>query len=469
MLTQREVGKEKKYIAVFSPYSGEKVGEVPVCAVSAVPEVLETAGRGAGQMKEMPVEKRTEILQTASKALLEKKETFAEMLVKEAGKTIRDARKEVERAANTLRLSAEACGQVCGEVIPVGGEETGSRNAFYKRVPVGIVLAITPFNFPLNLACHKIGPALAAGNSVIIKPASKTPMSTIMLAELLVSCGFPAEALTVVCGFGSELGNALVASPCIRKISFTGSCQAGMEISRNAGIKKITMELGSAGAVVVSKNVDVKKAASKICQAGFANAGQVCISVQRVYVHKSIQEKLIQEMKRYAESVVWGNPADTNTDLGPMISEKALLRAKDRIKKTLEMGAVLVTGNASEGNVLYPTILKDAPEHSPVIQEEMFAPVITVNAYENLKEAIRMVNGTVYGLQAGILTDKIEEAMEFAEQVECGGIMINDTCNYRVDQMPYGGLKNSGLGKEGPGFAVREMTDIKMIVINTKI
>lgn len=464
---ERREGSEK--IEVYSPYSGECVGHVARCGGGIVPEVIEAAESGAARMKKMSIRERAEILSCAAAKLLEQKERFAGMLVKEVGKTIRDARKEVERAANTLKLSAEAAGRICGEVIPIEQSGDGVRIGFYKRVPVGIVLAVTPFNFPLNLACHKIGPAFAAGNAVILKPASKTPLATMMLGELLLSCGLPKEALTIVCGPGGELGNALVAHEQVRKISFTGSHQAGDEICRNAGIKKITMELGSTGAVVVSKESDIKLAAKKVCQAGFANAGQVCISVQRVYVHNAVKEELIREMKAYAQTVRWGDPSDAQTDLGPMISSEALNQARVRIQKSMDMGAELVTGNTAEGNILLPTILRDAPENAPVIQEEMFAPVITVNGYDGLEDAIGKVNGTPYGLQAAIITNNTEEALRFAEEVDCGGVIVNDTCNYRVDEMPYGGLKNSGIGKEGPGFAIKEMTEMKMIVMNGKL
>ncbi len=469
MLIHGEKRDGDRQIEVLSPYNGELAGRVAKCDSSVIPEVMETAEKGARLMKNLPVEKRAEILRLASQKLIEQKEVFAEMLTKEVGKVIKDSRKEVERAANTLKLSADAAGGICGEVIPIEKAENETRIGFCKRVPVGIVLAVTPFNFPLNLACHKIGPAIAAGNSIIVKPASKTPITTMMLGELFIACGLPADALTVVCGSGEELGDALVSDPQIRKISFTGSYQAGDAICRRAGIKKITMELGSTGAVVVSEKMDMKIAARKICAAGFANAGQVCISVQRVYVHKSRKEELISEMKKYAESVVFGDPMDENTQLGPMISHDAVVNAARRIEKSIAMGAKLITGNVSEGNILYPTILADAPFDAPVVQEEMFAPVIVVNEYENLEEAIHLVNGTPYGLQAGILTDRIEEALLFAENVECGGVIINDTCNYRVDQMPYGGVKNSGMGKEGPGYAIKEMTELKMIVLNGKM
>lgn len=469
MLIHGEKRMGDSRIEVKSPYDGETVGWVAKCDASVVPEVIETAGNGAKLMKDMPIETRASILHLVSEKLLEQKETFARILTKEVGKVIKDSRKEVERAANTLRLSAKAANRVCGEVIPVDNVQSGPRIGFCRRVPVGIVLAVTPFNFPLNLACHKIGPALAAGNSVIVKPASKTPLTTIMLGELFIECGLPADALTVVCGSGEELGNVLVSDERIRKISFTGSYQAGDLICRRAGIKKITMELGSTGAVVVSKGTDVKAAAKKLCQAGFANAGQVCISVQRVYVHQTQKEEMLREMKKCAKAVIFGNPLEEKTQLGPMISNEAVKKARERIEESLEMGAELITGNIVEGNILYPTILADAPQESPVIQEEMFAPVVVVNGYETLSEAIRLVNGTAYGLQAGILTDKIEEAMIFAEEVECGGIIINDTCNYRVDQMPYGGVKNSGMGKEGPDYAVKEMTELKMIIMNGRL
>ncbi len=453
-------------IEVRSPYDGTLVGTVEECEVSRIPEVIRQAERGSAWMRELSVEQRAEILKKASAALLEEKELFAELLVGEVGKVISDARKEVERAANTLRLSAEAAYHVCGEVIPLEQEKGRRRVGFYRRVPVGIVLAITPFNFPLNLACHKVGPALAAGNAVIVKPASKTPLATIKLRELFIACGLPKEAFCVVCGSGETLGKELAAHPAIRKISFTGSGKTGEAICKNAGIKRITMELGSSGAVVVSKTANLREVAKKLCLAGFANAGQVCISVQRVYVEESRKEALICEMEQFARTIRYGNPAEETTQLGPMISHKALENAVEKIEKSLALGAKLVLGNTWENNILHPTILRDVPESAPVIQEEIFAPVIAVNGYRDLEDAIAKVNGTPYGLQAGIFTESIDEAMLFAEKAECGGVIINDTCNYRMDQMPYGGVKNSGLGKEGPGFAVKEMTEMKMIVMN---
>lgn len=456
-------------LKVYSPYSGQVVDEIPVCSIDEIPEIIHRAQKGFALVRSMPVSQRAEILRKAANALLVQKEEFAAMLAKEVGKVITDARKEVERAANTIRLSAEAVFQVCGEVIPMESDADGIRVGYYKRVPVGIVLAITPFNFPLNLACHKIGPAVAAGNAVIIKPASKTPLTTYMLKKLLVECGLPEEAITVVCGEGESFGNALVQQEAIRKISFTGSYAAGNAICKSAGVKKVTMELGSTGAVVVTEHTDLEKAAKKISAAGFANAGQVCISVQRVYAHEAVKETLIAAVKKYAEAIVYGDPLDERTQLGPMISEKAQKNALDKIEKSVEMGAVVVTGNKTEGTILIPTVLRDAPEDSPVIKTELFAPVIVINGYQDFADAIHKVNDTDFGLQAGIFTDSIDEAMRFAEEIDCGGIIINDTCNFRVDQMPYGGMKHSGLGKEGPGFAIKEMTELKMVVMNNKI
>lgn len=456
-------------LKVYSPYSGQEVDEVPVSSIDEIPEIIHRAQKGFELVHSMPISQRAEILRRAAEELLAQKEEFAVMLAKEVGKVITDARKEVERAANTLRLSAEAMFQVCGEVIPMDANEDGIRVGYYKRVPVGIVLAITPFNFPLNLACHKIGPAVAAGNAVIVKPASKTPLTTFMLKKLLVDCGLPEEAVTVVCGEGESFGNALVEQEAVRKVSFTGSYATGNAICKSAGVKKVTMELGSTGAVVVTEHTDIEKAAKKISAAGFANAGQVCISVQRVYVQEKEKETLIAAVKKYAEAVIYGDPLDEKTQLGPMISEKAQKNILDKIEKSVRMGAVIVTGNKTVGNILTPTVLRDAPEDSPVIKTELFAPVIVINGYQDFSEAIDKVNHTDFGLQAGIFTDSVDEAMTFAEKVDCGGIIVNDTCNFRVDQMPYGGMKHSGLGKEGPGFAIKEMTEIKMVVMNNKI
>lgn len=295
MLINGKIREGIPSLKVYSPYSDEVVGEVFQAGKEQVPEIIETAKKGAEIMKKMPVKQRAEILRKASEKLLERQEEFAEMLVKEAGKVLKDATKEAQRAANTLKESAIAAGKIKGEIVALEGSEEMNRLGFYQRVPVGIVLAITPFNFPLNLACHKIGPAFAAGNAVILKPASKTPLATMMLGELLLECGLPKEALTVVCGSGETLGKAFSEEPAIRKISFTGSYETGEQICKAAGVKRVTMELGSSGAVIVTPDTDLSKAAQKLCSAGFANAGQVCISVQRVYAHRSIKAELLEK------------------------------------------------------------------------------------------------------------------------------------------------------------------------------
>lgn len=469
MLMNGEKREGSPSMKIYSPYSDEVVGEVFQSGREQVPEIIEVAQKGAEIMKKMPVKQRAEILGMAAEKLLERKDEFAVMLAKEVGKVIKDARRETERAANTLRESAIAAGKIKGEIVALEGSEEMNRLGFYQRVPVGIVLAITPFNFPLNLACHKIGPAFAAGNAVILKPASKTALTTMMLGELLLECGLPKEALTVVCGRGEELGKAFCEESAIRKISFTGSYETGEQICKAAGVKRVTMELGSSGAVIVTPDTDISKAAEKLCQAGFANAGQVCISVQRVYAHRSIKAQLLEEMKRYAEQMVCGDPLKPETQLGPMISKNAQQSALHKITRSIEAGAVCVAGNQTERNILYPTILTDAPENAPVIQDEMFAPVITVNAYDTLDEAIALVNGTKYGLQAGVFTEHLEDAMKCLQEIQCGGVIINDTCNYREDQMPYGGMKNSGIGREGPEFVMEEMTEIKMMILNRQM
>ena len=469
MLINGKILKEGEKIIVYSPYSEDKVGEVTKAGKDQVPYIIETAKRGASLMKKLSWKKRGEMLNKAAENLQQRKMEFAKLLVKEAGKTITDAVKETERAVNTLKESAIAAAGIQGCTVPLENSEDMGRLGYYQRVPVGIVLAITPFNFPLNLACHKIGPALAAGNAVILKPASKTPLSSILLGQIVIQAGFPPEAISVVCGDGGEIGNLLAADPRVRKVSFTGSYETGKNICMAAGVKKITMELGSTGAVIVTPHTDIKKAAAKICKAGFANGGQVCISVQRVYVHTSIQEELITEMKKCAEQINSGNPMLPETELGPMITKKALKKAMERIEQSLQTGGSCVIGNQNDGNILLPTILRDVPESAPVIQEEMFAPVITVNGYNTLSEAISCVNGTNFGLQAGVFTDRLEEAMVCIDNIECGSVIINDTCNFREDQMPYGGVKCSGIGKEGPKYAVEEMTEIKMIILNRKV
>jgi len=454
-------------IKVFNPYDNSIVGEVEKSEIGEIEEVFRRAEKGLMVLKEIPPYSRSEILYKAANYIREHKEEFARTLVREVGKTIREARGEVDRAIQTLTLSAEEGKRICGETVPFDSAPTGGRKiGYYKRVPIGIVLAITPFNFPLNLVCHKIGPAIAAGCSVILKPATKTPLSALNLKKALYSSGLPQEVLSIVIGSGEEIGDILVKDKRPRMITFTGSKDVGMRIAERAGMKRLTLELGSNSACIIFKDADLKRAAQKIRRGGFSLAGQVCISVQRVYVEESIFKDFLDIFVSEVESIKVGDPGLETTDMGPMISPSAVERVMKWIEEAEGVGGRVVTGGERDGNFLLPTVIVDVSEKAKLIQREAFAPLVVVNRFKEIGEAIEKVNGTEYGLQAGVFTKDIDKALRCAEEIECGGVLINEIPTFRVDLMPYGGMKGSGIGREGPKFTIEEMTEPKLILFD---
>jgi acyl-CoA reductase-like NAD-dependent aldehyde dehydrogenase len=337
---------------------------------------------------------------------------------------------------------------------------------FFTRVPLGIVCAITPFNFPLNLSCHKIGPAIAAGNAVIHKPATKTPVSGIMLAEALVDAGLPLEGISVLVGSGATIGMSLIKNPSVKKISFTGSLEVGETITANCGMKRVTMELGSNSAVITFNDAPLDLVAKKVRRGGYTLAGQVTISIQRVYVEEGIADRFLNTLAREVQQIKYGDQLLEETEMGPMIDHDALDKAQKFCEDALKRGGKLINGGKREGNIFTPTIIADVPEDSLVIQEEAFAPIVAVNKFRTVEEAIQKVNGTKYGLQAGIFTADITKAMVCAHAIDAGGILVNEMPTFRVDNMPYGGTKGSGIGREGPDFAIKEMTEEKLIIFD---
>jgi len=453
-------------IGVASPYSGQIIGEVSSATANDIEQVVALAGRGADLMRRMTAGERAEILDRTSARLREDGE-MARLISGEVGKTIREARAEVARSAQTLKLSADAARNLTGETVRFDLAGRTGKTGFYTRVPLGIVLTITPFNFPLNLACHKIGPALAGGNAVIHKPASQTPLSGIRLAEMLVACGLPPEAISVVTGPGSAVGDQLVAHAAIRKVSFTGSVETGARISAKAGIKKLTMELGSNSAVLVLADASLADAVRKIRTGGYAVAGQVCISVQRVYVHESVFGDFLDALVDQVRSIRIGDPLEEETELGPMISEKEAQRAETWIGEAIRAGGGMRLGGGRRGALVDPVVLADVPESCRVVADEAFAPLVVVNRYGTLDEGISKVNNSRYGLQAGVFTRDIQSALTAVEALEVGGVLVNEVPTFRVDNMPYGGTKLSGVGREGPRFAIEEMTEPKLVVFNS--
>ena len=455
-----------KKVEVINPYNDQVIETLGMSENKDVSDAIDIVGQGYKILKEMPAGKRAQILEQASGIIRQRKEDFSRAIALESGKTINEARGEVDRAVNTLKLSALAAIKLTGETVRFDLAGKSNKMGFYLRVPLGIVCAITPFNFPLNLSCHKIGPAIAAGNAVIHKPATKTPVSGVMLAEALIDAGLPVEGIAVLVGPGSTIGMALVKHPIVKKISFTGSLDVGETITANCGMKRVTMELGSNSAVVAFRDAPIDIVAKKVRKGGYTLAGQVCISIQRVYVEHNVADDFIDALLAEVKQIKYGDQLLEETEMGPMIDHDSLKKAQLFCNDALKHGGKIITGGKTEGNIFIPTIVADVSEDSLVIQEEAFAPVVAVNKFHNIDEAIQKVNNTKYGLQAGVFTGDITKALACARAIDAGGVLINEIPTFRVDNMPYGGTKGSGIGREGPDFAVKEMTEEKLIIFD---
>ncbi len=457
---------KNRTIGVLNPFNNQIIEEVAQADESDVAQVITIAQKGFEILRKMPAGERAKILERTADIIQGKREEFARIICLEVGKTINEARAEVDRAINTMRLSSIAAMTLKGETVPMDLSGLSKKMGFYMRVPLGVVLAISPFNFPLNLSCHKIGPAIAAGNAVIHKPATKTPLSGIMLAQALVEAGLPPEAISVIVGSGSTIGMALVRAPQIRKISFTGSLEVGETIMANCGMKRVTMELGSNSAVVVFKDAPLELVAKKVRKGGYTLAGQVCISVQRVYAEESIVDEFLRELSLEVGQIRYADPILEDTEMGPMIDESSLRKAEDFVEDAKRHKGILILGGSRQGTIFLPTIIFDVAEQAKIIQEEAFAPMVAVNKFRTLNEVIEKVNNTKYGLQAGVFTRDMDLALVCAKKIEAGGVLINEIPTFRVDNMPYGGVKGSGMGREGPDFAIKEMTEEKLIIFD---
>lgn len=453
-------------IEVKAPYDGRIIGTIPEANGDDIEEAVSAAERVFKKTRLTPYE-RYEVLSKTSHLIRENKEDLSRTLAEEAGKPIKDARIEVDRAIQTFLISAEEAKRIHGDGIPVEASR-GSENriAFTIRVPVGPVCAISPFNFPLNLVAHKIGPAIAAGNTVVLKPSSYTPFTAIYLGKILMEAGLPSGFLNIIFGPGSTVGEALLANRKFALYTFTGSPSVGKHLKESIGLRRAILELGSNSATIIHNDASLDKAIPACVRAGFAYAGQVCISLQRIFLHREIRDRFLEGFIPAVESLKVGNPLDENVDVGPMISEDAAIRAENWINEAAFRGAKILAGGKREGNMVFPTVLTDVTREMKVVCHEVFAPVVTIHTYDGIDKAIEEVNDTDYGLQAGIFTEDIDIAFKVAREVQVGGIMINDTSMYRTDQMPYGGVKESGIGREGPKYAIEEMTDLRIIVLN---
>jgi acyl-CoA reductase-like NAD-dependent aldehyde dehydrogenase len=415
-------------------------------------------------MVKLPGYERSRILSRAAEVVEARSEDFARTITLEEGKNLAESRFEVSRAVETLTLSAEEAKRLHGETVPLDGAPGGAgKFAFTLRVPCGVVLAITPFNFPLNLVCHKVGPALAAGNAVVLKPAEDTPLSAIKLTEALLEAGLPAEGIACLTGLGEEIGDALTGDRRVRKITFTGSREVGERICHAAGIKKVTMELGSNSAVIVMSDANPEKVAAAVAATGYSNAGQVCISTQRVLANDRIYGDVLDALAPKVAALTTGNPLDERTKVGPMIKEQEAVRVEEWVREAVAGGARVVTGGQRRGAIYAPTVVADVTPEMRISRDELFGPAVAVTRFTSLDEAIALANDSIYGLSAAIFTENLEWAMRFAREVEAGNLMVNWGPQWRADLMPYGGLKESGFGKEGPRYAVEEMTELKLV------
>jgi acyl-CoA reductase-like NAD-dependent aldehyde dehydrogenase len=463
------IGGEPVYTAqrkkIEIPYDGAPIAEVCQADAATADAAAAAAHRAAKEMREMPLAERASILRRVHQAVVERKETLAHILSSESGKPIREARLELDRAAQTLLFSAEEAHRVCGEVVPADAAPAGKgRWAMTLREPLGVIAAITPFNFPLNLSVHKIGPAIAAGNAVVHKPASATPMIALELARIFHECGLPAGALNVIPGSGGAIGDLLVQDPRVAMITFTGSPEVGLRIRSLAGMKRVTLELGSNSAVMVAEDADLEEAVPRCITGAFANSGQVCISVQRIYVQEQIAAEFVERMVEGARALKIGHPHDAETQISSLITVQEAERVESWIAEAVQAGARLLTGGARRRATVEPAVLTDVPPTVKISCQEAFGPLVAINRYRTLEEAIAMVNDSVYGLQASIFTRDLRKAFQAAREVHVGGFLINEAPSYRLDQMPYGGVKLSGTGREGPRYAIQEMTECKLVL-----
>ena len=455
-------------VVVTSPYDGHEIGTVPISTVDDVDRAVATA-KAALEAGPLPRWKRAEILDTAARLLTERVEHFARTIADEAAKPIRTARVEAQRAVGTFQFAAAEARTFDGNLVPLDAIAAGEgKIGFAMRRPIGVIGAIAPFNFPLNLVAHKVAPAIAAGCPVVLKPASQTPFSSIELAKLLVEdCGLPPEWLHVVVGGGSTVGNAIVDHPDVALITFTGSPEVGWGIRSRAARKRVGLELGNNAPVIIEPDSDWSGAATKIRTAGFSHAGQSCISTQRVLVHRSIIDEFTDSLVKEVSTLVVGDPLDEATEVSALISTSERDRVKSWVDDAVAAGATVACGGEIDNSgVLVPTVLTNVTPDMEVCRNEVFGPVVAVAAYDTLDEAIRIANDTRYGLQAAIFTNRLADAMNAFQSLDFGGVLVNEVPTWRADQQPYGGVRDSGNTREGPAYSIREMTELRMVVLS---
>ena len=457
-------------LPVANPWDDSLVGSTWLAGEAQIEAAIASAVAAAVTLRRLPAYERGAILAKASAVVTRRRSEIGRVLAGEAGKPIKDALTEVDRAAMTFHVASEEARRIGGDVIPLDLAPHGKgRVAILRRFPIGPVAAISPFNFPLNLSAHKLAPAIAAGCPIVLKPATKTPLAALFLASALEEAGLPKGALSVL-PMSRQLGDRLVTDERFKLLTFTGSSSVGWAMKARAGKKKVILELGGNAGVIVDSSADVDWAAKRVATGGFAYAGQSCISVQRVFVHDDVYDEFAANLVARVESLVVGDPLDTATDVGPMIDPGEVDRIESWVNEAVAGGARVLAGGARVSRSAYaPTVLEGVPEVAKVCAEEVFAPVVALYRFSEFKEAVAAVNRSRYGLQAGVFTTSLPHTLAAFDQIEAGGVIVNDVPTWRIDHMPYGGVKDSGVGREGPRYTIEEMTEPKLLVINTEI
>jgi len=453
-------------LEVKNKYNGEVIGVLPTARKEDLDVALAAAERAEDMMADLPAHKRASILLRTAELMRERADDLAKTVAAEAGKALKFARAEVERAASVFTIAAEEAKRLHGETIPLDAVPSGDGYfGYWTRRPVGVIAAISPFNFPLNLVAHKVAPALAAGNTLVPKPATTTPLAAVKLCQILQEAGLPAGAINLVVGSGGTVGEWLITDERVDKITFTGSPEIGRHILAVAGIKKVTLELGNNSPVVVAPDADLDFVAKRCALGAFYNSGQVCISVQRIYSQKQVFEPFSEKFVKATEAMVVGDPLDERVDVGPMIDSKEVDRIESWVKEAQGSGASVLTGGRRDGTVYYPTILSNVDADMKVIAEETFGPVASVISSDDFESALQQANDSKFGLQVGVFTNDVNRVFKAVRKLNFGGVIVNDTPNFRADHMPYGGNRQSGLGREGVKFAMEDMTNIQLVAI----
>jgi acyl-CoA reductase-like NAD-dependent aldehyde dehydrogenase len=454
-------------LPVIDKFTGEVIAELPFHGPSEVQAAVARAQAAFPAWADTPAHRRSTILAGVAAGLDRRRDELATLICREAGKAWKYSLGEVQRGIETFQFAAEEAKRLHGETIPMDASPAGEgRIGFYLRTPLGVVSAITPFNFPLNLVAHKVAPALAAGNTLVLKPAEETPLTAKVLGETLTDAGVPDGVFNLVYGDGPITGEALVTDPRPAKVSFTGSPPVGARILKMAGLKRVTLELGNNSGTIIEPDADLDRAVPRCVMSAFANSGQVCISLQRLYLHEAIAPRFLEKFLAATAALKVGNPLDRDCDVGPMISDEAADRAESWINDAVKEGATLLAGGRREGRLIWPTVLGDTRPEMKVMCQEAFAPLVSVVIYRRYEDALAMLADSPYGLQAGVYTRDIQKAFAAVKRLDVGGVMVNDTSIFRVDHMPYGGNRMSGIGREGVRFAVEEMTNLRMVCFN---